>query len=345
MASPETASQATAGRTRVGLGFTDGGAGMASQVRGLLRAAGASEALAQAPLKAPWKWLWPGVIPNRDWIFQSPQLVQPLECPDLVVTSGRQSIMASLALKRRFGDRVFTVHTQDPRISPSHFDLVACPKHDGLTGPNVVGTFGAIHHITPELLAEAVAKGPVGGLERLTRPFVLVLRGGPTRNYAFSPQEMSEFQDRLASAARDSGRQLAIVPSKRTPKTWVDSFLARFGRDHCVWTGQGDNPYLAGLALSSHIVVTCDSVNMISEAAATRKPVYAEMMSPRRESKRFLRFHESFERAGISRPFEGALDQWDYTPPNATGQIADAILERMQSRSKGSASPVKSQPS
>ncbi len=43
-----------------GLGYTDGGAGMASQVKGLLRAAGASVELVQAPLKAPWKWLWPG---------------------------------------------------------------------------------------------------------------------------------------------------------------------------------------------------------------------------------------------------------------------------------------------
>ena len=315
-----------------GLGFTDGGAGMASQVRGLLRAAGASVSLLQAPLKAPWKWLWPGVIPAREWIFESPALVQPGEPPDLVVTSGRQSILASLVLKRRFGDRVFTVHTQDPRISPSHFDLVACPEHDGLVGPNVVGTFGAIHHITPELLAEAAAQGPIGGLERLTRPFVLVLLGGPTRNYAFSPLELSHFQDRLAGAVQNTGQQLAIVPSKRTPKAWVDSCASRFGRDHFVWAGQGDNPYLAGLALCSHIVVTGDSVNMISEAATTRKPVYTEMMSPRRESKRFVRFHASFQQAGISRPFAGTLDSWSYTPPDATRQIADAIRERMRTR-------------
>lgn len=315
-----------------GLGFTDGGAGMASQVQGLLRAAGASVSLVQAPLKAPWKWLWPGIIPTRDWIFESPALVQPSQPPDLVVTSGRQSIMASLALKRRFGDRVFTVHTQDPRISPSSFDLVACPAHDGLRGPNVIGTLGAIHHITAELLAEAAAKGPIGGLERLTRPFVLVLLGGPTRNYAFSSVELTDFQDRLEAASHLSGHALAVLPSKRTPSAWVDSFLARFGSDHFVWTGHGTNPYLAGLALSSHIIVTADSVNMISEAAATGKPVYAEMMTPRRESHRFVRFHTSFQQAGISHPFEASLDTWRYTPPDATRQIAEAIRQQMRDR-------------
>ncbi len=305
---------------------------MASQVRGLLRAAGASVTLVQAPLKAPWKWLWPGVIPARDWIFESPALVQPAPPPDLIVTSGRQSSMASLTLKRKFGDRVFTVHTQDPRISPRHFDLVACPEHDGLVGPNVVGTLGAIHHITAELLAEAAAQGPIGGLERLSRPFVLVLLGGPTRNYSFGPREMSDFQNRLEAAADSAGQPLAIIPSKRTPNVWIESFVARLGRRNFIWMGQGDNPYLAGLALCSHIIVTCDSVNMISEAATTRKPVYVEMLPERRESKRFRRFHESFQHAGISRPFEGTLNQWDYTPPDATRQIADAIREQMRER-------------
>ena len=317
-----------------GLGFSDGGAGMASQVRGLLQAAGASVSLLHAPLKAPWKWLWPGAIPNRNWIFESPDLILTADSPDLVVTSGRQSIMASLALKRRFGDQVFTVHTQDPRISPRHFDLVACPEHDALQGANVVGTFGAIHHITPERLAEAAARGPIGGLERLSQPFVLVLLGGPTRNYAFSPQEMQVFQDKLAAVALKSGHQLAILPSKRTPKTWIESFAARFSENHFVWTGLGENPYLVGLALSRHIIVTCDSVNMISEAAATRKPVYVEMIPERRGSRRFRHFHDSFQQAGISRVFEGTLEKWSYSPPDATQQIANAIRERMLARLK-----------
>ena len=39
-----------------------------------------------------------------------------------------------------------------------------------------------------------------------------------------------------------------------------------------VWDGQGDNPYFGMLALADLIVVTQDSVSMISEAAATTAP-------------------------------------------------------------------------
>lgn len=312
-----------------GLGYTDGGAGMASQVKGLLRAAGASVELVQAPLKAPWKWLWPGMIPAREFIFADPASVQLDPPPQLVVTSGRQSIMASLVLKRRLGAKVFTVHTQDPRIDPRRFDLVACPAHDGLVGPNVVGTFGAIHHITRELLEEHAAQGPIGGLEKLGRPFALVLLGGPTRNYPYSAEALFSFQQRLESMAKSTGCALAILPSKRTPSDWVTSFTARFAGEHLVWSGQGANPYLSGLALASHFVVTCDSVNMISEAAATGRPVFVEMLPEARTSKRFHRFYESFQIAGITRPFAGELGEWTYTPPNATLQIAEEIRKRM----------------
>lgn len=312
-----------------GLGFTDGGAGMASQVKGLLRAAGASVELVQAPLKAPWKWLWPGLIPAREFIFSDPIQVRPDPPPELVVSSGRQSILASLVLKRRLGSQVFVVHTQDPRIDPRHFDLVACPAHDGLIGPNIVGTFGAIHHITPDLLAEHAARGPIGGLQNLGRPFVLVLLGGPTRNYPYSQDALASFQLRLESMAQRTGCALAILPSRRTPSEWVESFTKRFSREHMVWNGQGENPYLSGLALASHFIVTCDSVNMISEAAATGRPVFVEMLPEARTSKRFHRFYESFRTAGITRPFAEELGEWSYTPPNATMQIAEEIRRRM----------------
>lgn len=316
----------------IGVGYTDGGAGMANQVRGLLKAVGASVELVQAPLRLPWKWLWPGLIPNRDWVFQAPTVISTGVTPDVVVTCGRQSVMASLSLKRRFGDRICTIHTQDPKISPDHFDLVACPEHDGLSGPNVVGTFGAIHHITPQLLQVARTSGPIGGLEQFRRAFTLVLLGGPTRNYPYSLNSLHCFQEKLKLAFASSGEALAILPSKRTPRAWVESFNSRFGEPHFVWTGQTENPYLVGLATASHIVVTCDSVNMISEAAATGSPVYVEMLPERRVSERFHRFYQSFHQAGITRPFEGALESWSYSPPNATQQVADAILEKMTNR-------------
>lgn len=306
-----------------------------SQVRGLLTSVGASVEVRPAQLRTPWKWLWPGMIPTAEWVLADRRTVQFKTPPDLVVTCGRQSIMASLLLKKRFGSRVLTVHTQDPRIDPARFDLVACPAHDGLVGSNVIGTFGAIHHLTPDLLAREALAGRRFGLEKLTGPFALVLLGGPTRNYAFDDTELAAFQERLLRSVTGTGQQLAILPSKRTPTRWIESFQARFARDHFVWTRDGENPYLAALALATQTIVTCDSVNMISEAATTARAVYVEHLAERRTARRFRKFHDSFEKAGITRPYTGILDQWTYTPPNATEQIAKVIRERLESIGPG----------
>ncbi|RLS58469.1 MAG: hypothetical protein DWH91_02325 [Planctomycetota bacterium] len=312
--------------------FTDGGAGMISQVRGLMAASGAIGELRQAPLCRPWKWLWPGMIPTAPWVFCDPGTVHCEEPPDLVITCGRQSIMASLLLKRYFGSRVLTVHTQDPRIAPERFDLVACPLHDGLVGPQVIGTLGALHHLTPTLLSEQASEGRRAGLEKLTQPFALVLLGGPTRNYAFTNEELAAFQQRLDLAIARGHQQLAILPSKRTPARWIDQFVARYGREQFVWPRTGENPYLPALALASHVIVTCDSVNMISEAATTTRPVYVEHLIERRTARRFRSFHQSFELAGITRPFRGTLESWTYRPPQATEQVAQIIRERLLTR-------------
>ena len=72
---------------------------------------------------------------------------------------------------------------------------------------------------------------------------------------------------------------------------------------HSVWDGAGENPYFAFLALADAIVVTEDSVNMVTEAAGTGKPVYVQSLAGR--SSRLSRFHRLMQERGVTRPFEG----------------------------------------
>ena len=84
--------------------------------------------------------------------------------------------------------------------------------------------------------------------------------------------------------------------------------LARAIEDvpHLLWDGTGDNPYFAFLALADAIVVTADSVNMVTEAAGTGKPVYVQALPGR--STRLARFHRLMQERGATRPFEGRLE-------------------------------------
>jgi mitochondrial fission protein ELM1 len=282
-----------------------------------------------AQLRQPWKSLWPGMIPSARFIFRNPELFdQPP--PRIAITSGRQAVMAALYLKKRFGDRVFTVHVQHPKIDPSRFDLVVAPEHDGLRGPNVVTTIGAVHHITRDVLDRAAAGGPVAGLERLTRPIVAVLIGGPTRHYQRFDADLARLEDALAELVRSEHVNLAILPSRRTPQAVIDRMVHRFGQDQLVWNRQGANPYLCALALATHVIVTGDSVSMMTEASGTGRPVYVAYLTESRPARRFRLFHQSLERAGITRPFEGRLEHWSYMPRNDSVAVAAIIRERVE---------------
>lgn len=245
--------------------------------------------------------------------------------PRLVISIGRRSVPIALAVKRLAN--AYALHIQNPRVPASLFDLVAAPVHDDFEGENVVTTFGAVHNVTPQRLAEAGENfGP--RIEALPHPRVAVLLGGDSRAFKFPPQTAAAFGARLASLARDTGAALLITPSRRTsPETLKALTDAVTDVPHFVWDGTGDNPYHAFLSLADAIVVTEDSVNMVTEAAGTGKPVYIQSLPGR--SARLSRFHRLMAEHGATRPFAGRLEVWRYDPVNDTEHVAALIRKAL----------------
>jgi mitochondrial fission protein ELM1 len=102
---------------------------------------------------------------------------------------------------------------------------------------------------------------------------------GESAAFSFPPELATTLGAVLARLARKNSGSLLVTPSRGTR---VDSLAALSdvinGMPHLDWNGTGDNPYSAFLALSDAIVTTEDSVNMVTEAAATGKPVYVQRL-------------------------------------------------------------------
>ncbi len=266
-----------------------------------------------------------GVPPRR--LLGSVTSNEPLEppWPRLLISIGRRSVPIALALKRL--GRAFALHIQNPKVPPRLFDLVAAPLHDGFSGENVIATFGAVHSVTAARLAEA-AKRFAAAVDPLPHPRVTVLLGGASQAFRFPPALAASLGASLARLARASGGSLLITPSRRTTPE-AQAALAREIADvpHLFWDGSGDNPYLAFLAYADAVVVTEDSVNMVTEAAGTGKPVYVQSLKG--NSRRLARFHALMREAGATRPFEGRLESWTYTPINDTESVARKVRQAL----------------
>jgi uncharacterized protein len=204
--------------------------------------------------------------------------------PTLAIGCGRAAAVALDAIKR-VDSTVRTVQILHPRCSLARFDVVLVPEHDHSRGENVIRYCGSLHSLDRAWLE-------AGRAEKLNPPpSTVVLIGAPTRLAKFDAQQL---RTSLASLPFDS---LAISTSRRTPPELVE-VVVEFVRERRqqlqsprLWRGEmdGPNPYQAWLSQASHIWVTPDSVNMISEAYASGADVTVLWPSSARgKLKRFI---------------------------------------------------------
>ncbi len=298
---------------------------MNSQVLGLAEALGIPTIQKTARPRPPWRWLPGHLCPGA--LISPDAASDPLEppWPDLLISCGRRSACLSIAIRKASGGRTFTVHIQNPQIPVRYFDLVIAPRHDGLAGTNVISTRGALHRVTPDMLSEHGQRF-APAFAALARPLVAVLIGGDNRCYRLSPELTATLADRLVDMSKNTGAGLMITPSRRTGEANTEILRNKLKNTNAyIWDGKGDNPYFGMLALADHIVVTGDSASMVSEAAATGKPVYVVKLEG--GNAKFNRFHEGLENDGVTRPFTGVLDQWTYRPVNDTIEVAGKLRQ------------------
>jgi len=297
--------------------MTDGKPGMENQCLGLAEALRLKPEVKRIAPRAPWSWL-----PPQLWVSPLSAVAEiGPPWPDLLIATGRQTVAPALAIKRR-NPATFTVQIQDPVAGRGRFDLIAVPEHDDVSGPNVITTLGALHRVTPERLGEA---GPRfrAQLQPLPRPLIAVLLGGTNKQFRLTEARARALADGLARLPGG----LAVTPSRRTGDDAMRIIrTALSSKPALIWDGSGENPYFGFLAEADAIVVTGDSVSMVSEACATGKPVYVFDLEG--GSRKFARFHRALRERGITRPFDGTLAAWTYPPLDDTARVAAEVRRR-----------------
>jgi mitochondrial fission protein ELM1 len=295
---------------------SDGRPANENQCLGLAEALGIVPEVVRLDARRGWHRLLDPVRPAAGFGLEGPPW------PDLLIAAGRQSVFPALAVKRASGRRTRLVQIFRPGVNPRRFDLIVTPRHDGLIGPNVFATRGALNLVTPARLAAAAAEWEPR-LAHLPRPRAAVLIGGSSKSVAVPAGALTRLAGQLAELAR-AGTGLMVTTSRRTPPGEVAALRAALdGLPAWIWDGEGPNPYFGFLALADAVIVTIDSVNMTSEAATTGKPVlvvpWAELAPKHR------RFQDALAAEGVTRPFAGRLEQWSYPPLDDTAQAAARV--------------------
>ena len=255
------------------------------------------------------------------------------EGPRLVISSGSRSAAVALWLKQRFACHL--VHCMSPGLGgllrADAYDLLVLPEHDNPPRQsNVFPVLGAPHRVSPLALRHAAGAWHER-LAHLPRPHVALMVGGPVRGSDMQPSLAHALGRKVARLTLARGGSVLASTSRRTGTEASDALAAGLSRAMHVlyrWGEPGENPYLGFLASADAVVVTADSVSMLSEACATAAPVFAAL--PEMAGVRHRRLMAALFAGGHARPLRDHLDAWPRTRLDEAGRVAAEILRRFQ---------------
>lgn len=309
-------------------GITDGSAGMVAQVKALAAALDMPLEMKTVSLKVPYVWL-PNAVHAALWprrIFPG-LLAEGAEMlcapwPKLVVSCGRKGALAALGLRQQTPRATpLYVHIQDPQVHPRWFDVVIAMEHDRLQADNVISTSMALHSVTAAYLAQG-RQHWASRFEALPSPRIGVLIGGSTNKYTLKTRAMQSLIAQLQQVLASSGGSLMMTASRRTGEANLELLRQAFAdQPRCdLYDFSGDNPYAGILAWADHLIVSNDSVNMMTEAQATGKPLHILPLAGHTSTKP-ARFAEMLVAQGRARWLAAPLQAWSYTPGDEMEKI------------------------
>ncbi|MEO8810486.1 MAG: mitochondrial fission ELM1 family protein [Rhodanobacter sp.] len=278
--------------------------------------------------RAPWSWLAPRLalggrlaLPDgqRTW-FAPPW-------PAVAIGCGRAAALFTRMLRPLSGARCHTVQILDPRIDCTLWDTVIAPRHDALGGANVLQPIGSLNPVDEQWLTSGREACP--DFNELPRPRTGVLLGGPRHGVALDARYAHGLAVHLLERQRSDGGSLLVLASRRTP-AGVTEILRPLLKNvpGLLWAGRDDgpNPYPAVLGWADRLVVTPDSVNMLSEACAVGCPVLTWVSAPL--PARIARFHRVLRDHGLLHDIDSP-SLAAQTPLRETARIATLVHERI----------------
>ncbi len=204
---------------------------------------------------------------------RSSALVPPW--PQLIISAGLRNEPVCRWIQRQSGGRTKLVFLGRTWARRSEFDLViTTPQYRLPEEAHVLHNLGTLHNLNQKRLADEAALwegrlNPEGG------PCIALLLGGRSGPYTLGTHAVRRLAHLADARAAALGAHLLVTSSSRTPGRALEKLAALLGsRAHIFRFGSGENPYLGMLALAREIIVTGDSIAMLSEAVATGKPVW-----------------------------------------------------------------------
>ncbi len=261
--------------------------------------------------------LLPWIQGRLSWLrwFLEKETVEALRqtCPDIVISGGASVLPVNLSLARECRAKTVVLMKPGFPFSLFRYDLAVVPAHDrGRMPKETIRTV-----LTPSSVDGRKRKADGGLLAKeLNNPAAVryaFFIGGPTRNFRIREEDIEAAVDALEQAAGAGQGDYLITTSRRTPEPVAERLKSRkphlTGCQKLVIASEDTRPEIAGgmVELAETLVVTEDSISMISEGLAAAKKVVILILDPDHLPAKHKRFQElllSRQAVKVCRPAE-----------------------------------------
>jgi len=187
-------------------------------------------------------------------------------------------------------------------LGTNRFDLVVMPRHDNPPQrDNVVITDGSLNLINKDYLKKQSEKIALRypNLSQDKARTIGVLLGGDTKNYKISIEAVKILISELKDISQILDLQILLTTSRRTPNSVENLIIESLGSlPKCkllIIANENNIPEAVGgiLGLSDIVIVSDDSISMVSEAASSGKYVIVVQTAKESSSRKHRRFLQS----------------------------------------------------
>jgi len=239
---------------------------------------------------------------------------------DFIISTGSLLSPVNILLSKKLN--AYSIQIMVPDGVPlSLFDFLIVPYHDYIRlknkGRNVITTLGSPNMIDEKMKEEAIKKIPEWVKKKIRKKIISVLIGGNDQNYKISLKWIENFKRGIEKMKNKF--QFYLTTSRRTDEKVVSFIIENFKNDEDILFIEipdisNVSIYPSILFLSDVILVTEDSINMISEAASTGKRVIILGVERKTDKKLIFDYTiEKFVEKGYSEyiPYDKVIDLSD----------------------------------
>ncbi|MBI4352368.1 MAG: mitochondrial fission ELM1 family protein [Candidatus Omnitrophica bacterium] len=272
-------------------------------------------------------WMTRGHVPFKEQVLKS--VLEEASFRELaaayadVVLSCGSSLLAAHLYAKEENAAKSIVLMKPGSLSCGRFEAVVVPWHDRMRQKkNVFVTRGALSFVDQKEIQEQACRWSSRmALSSHSRKIGLLI-GGETRKTQWNKTIFGEWVKKWIHSARHAETFFLVTSSRRTP-VWAEELLKQTfqGKAYCPFLVIANEKNLPGavpaiLGLSDILIVSGESLSMVSEAIASGKPVFVFTPTSHKMKPKYRRF--------LNRMTEDRAVVW-VTPDNFDETLRNAV--------------------